>query len=379
MLDRGSILYVGNFELPDRGASANRVVGNGKLFNLLGFRTVFLGITRDRTSLGITQKSTDMYEEPYPQNTVQWFRHMFSVSSIRAVIEKTREPDLIILYNSPYSLLCSVKRAFPNTKIVYDCTEWSDTTDGSIVKRAVKKADERNIRMKIDHVADGLIVVSTLMQRSYHNDHILLLPPLVDADDAIWRQPIEKEDDRFAFCFSGMLDGNKDSLDLIVRAFIGLTDTKTVLRIIGVKRESFFEQYPDLYAASEKLGDRLVFMGLQSHAEALRYVQNSDCNLMIRASDRRNMAGFPTKFAEAYTTGRSIITTDTSDVRTYADQWENSFVVEYNEENIRAAMEKAIVQKNAGTGLRRDFHFASFGPACEAWLSDLISTRVSSC
>lgn len=379
MSDRGTILYVGNFELPDRGASANRVVGNGKLFHMLGFRTVFLGITRNKTSFGVRQKRADMYEEPYPQSTVQWLRHMVSVSSIGAVIEKTREPDLIILYNSPFSLLRSVKRAFPNTKVAYDCTEWSDTTDGSIVKRLVKKADERNIRTKIDKVADGLIVVSTLMQRSYRNDHILLLPPLVDADDAIWRQAAQQEDDRFEFCFSGMLDGNKDSLDLIVRAFIGLNDTKAALRIIGVNRESFFEKYPELSSASEVIGDRLIFMGLQPHAEALRYVQNADCNLIIRDADRRNMAGFPTKFAEAYTAGKSIITTDTSDVKTYADRWENNFVVEYNEERIRTAMEKVMDLNNSGTGLRRDFHFASFAPACEAWLSGLIAPRVSSC
>ncbi len=378
-LDRGTILYIGNFELPDHGASANRVVGNGKLFRMLGFRTFFLGIAHGAFSSGIREICPDMYEEPYPQCTAQWIRHMFSVSNIRTVIGKTNAPDIIILYNTPFSLLCSVKRAFPHTKVVYDCTEWSDTTDGSFLKRAMKKADERYIRTKIDKVADGLIVVSSKMQRSYQNDRILLLPPLVDADDWIWRQTAEAQDERFEFCFSGMLDGNKDSLDMIVRAFAALDDSAPILRIIGVDGQSFFEKYPELVSVAATLGDRLLFMGRQTHAETLRYVQNADCNLIIREADRRNTAGFPTKFAEAYTTGKPIITTDISDVKIYADRAKHVYVVPYEEERIRDAMENVIqLQKNT-TEVRRDFHYASFAPACEAWLSDLLLTRVSPC
>ena len=46
-MSKGVILYVGNFELPDHGASANRVVSNAKLFNQLGYQTALLGVTRD--------------------------------------------------------------------------------------------------------------------------------------------------------------------------------------------------------------------------------------------------------------------------------------------------------------------------------------------
>ena len=40
---KGTIIYYGGFSLPDKNASANRVVSNGKIFNKLGFNTVFLG------------------------------------------------------------------------------------------------------------------------------------------------------------------------------------------------------------------------------------------------------------------------------------------------------------------------------------------------
>jgi len=46
----GTIIYVGNFELPDKGASANRVVSNGRIFEKIGYRTVFLGVRKEKFS-----------------------------------------------------------------------------------------------------------------------------------------------------------------------------------------------------------------------------------------------------------------------------------------------------------------------------------------
>ena len=44
-MSNGTVIYYGGFALPDKSASANRVVSNGKLFSALGYRTVFLGVS----------------------------------------------------------------------------------------------------------------------------------------------------------------------------------------------------------------------------------------------------------------------------------------------------------------------------------------------
>ena len=41
---KGSIIYYGGFALPDKNAAANRVVSNGKLFDSLGYKTIFWSI-----------------------------------------------------------------------------------------------------------------------------------------------------------------------------------------------------------------------------------------------------------------------------------------------------------------------------------------------
>ena len=128
-MKKGTILYVGNFVLPDKGASANRVVSNGKIFTKLGYTVAYLGITKAERFQRIRplDKERHMYEESYPQGSKEWFLHMWSTKNIEAI--KERYPDLcmVILYNAPFLLLQRVKRLYKNTgiKVVYDCTEWT--------------------------------------------------------------------------------------------------------------------------------------------------------------------------------------------------------------------------------------------------------------
>ena len=48
----GTILYVGNFELPDKNAAAHRVVNNAKIFRELGYRVALLGTVRGESFSG---------------------------------------------------------------------------------------------------------------------------------------------------------------------------------------------------------------------------------------------------------------------------------------------------------------------------------------
>ena len=87
---KGTVLYVGNFELPDKGASANRVVSNAKLFNSIGYQTVLLGVTKDKACTDIRPLKNDfglmMYERPYPVSMKMWLGHMYSSEYINIMI-----------------------------------------------------------------------------------------------------------------------------------------------------------------------------------------------------------------------------------------------------------------------------------------------------
>ena len=245
-------------------------------------------------------------------------------------------------------------------------------TDGNALKRFVKKRDEKLIRNKLADVADGLIVISSMMERQYQGCKAMIkLPPLVDIEDPIWHQKQEKHEG-FEFCFAGMLDGQKDSLDVIVKAFAKICDEQTKLRIIGVEKDEFKSVYPDTVNELNRCGDNVIFMGMQSHFDTIRYVLGCDCYIFIRQSDTRNNAGFPTKFAEATTCGVPIITTKVSDLKDY--QTEKVAVIDSLDENQIASVMNDMRNMNfENNKLNKTFDYRDHKKKTAEWLSSVIS------
>ena len=374
---KGTVLYIGNFELPDKGASANRVVSNAKLFNSIGYQTVLLGVTKDKVCTDIRPLENDfglmMYERPYPVSMKMWLGHMYSSEYINIMIKLHEDIVLVILYNMPFSALKAAKKACKgkNIRVAYDCTEWADVTDGNAVKRFVKKHDEKLIRNKLADAADGLIVISSMMERQYQSCKAMVkLPPLVDVEDVIWHQQLEQHEG-FEFCFAGMLDGQKDSLDVIVRAFAKVCDEQTGLRIIGVDKDEFKSVYPDAVKELDKCGVHIIFMGMQSHFDTIRYVLGCDCYIFIRPADTRNNAGFPTKFAEAITCGVPMIASNVSDVSSFAN--DNVILIESLDEiKIAEAMKKAK-ETTGKTDINNTFDYRNYQNGLSQWAAAILN------
>jgi glycosyltransferase involved in cell wall biosynthesis len=312
----------------------------------------------------------NMYEEAHPSTTLQWIKHIFSADNILTAV-KEYDAEAVILYNLPVVTLLSVKIALrkTNVKVMYDCTEWTAYTDGGLPKRLFKKFDEFFVRNFLHKLCGNLIVISSKMQEKYRESkNMILLPPLVDTEDEIWHQKTGRNDDCFEFCFAGVPDGNKESLDSIVSAFSETESKKARLRIIGVTKEHFVSLYPSLKKAAED--ERIVFMGRLSHKETLKYVADCDCYIFIRPSDRRNNAGFPTKFAEGYTLNVPVITTDISDIAKYLDIQRDILLPDCTVLSVQNAMETKIREGKltASKGIRNTFDYRNYVDSCKKLL-----------
>lgn len=365
-MDKGTVIYYGGFALPDKSASANRVVANGKLFSLLGLNTVFLGVS-DEAEEPVTEISDNMFVQPKAKSVKQWFRRMTDTSPVTGLIDKFPGVRTVVLYNTPFLTLLRFKRKLrkSNTELVYDCTEWTGDTDGGTVKRVFKKADEFFIRNFAASAADKMIVISSVMEKKYGaKAPTLRLPPLVDTQDGIWRQEPERDGEAFEFCFAGVPDGKKESLDAVINAFSMLGEQNTRLRIVGVTAEQMTELYPEL-----NIPQNVIFSGFVPHSQAVGYILSCDCYIFIRQSDRRNNAGFPTKFAESYTAGAPIITTDVSDVAGYInDIGDGCILPSIDEKQICEAMRKQLKRGRQPHKLRDDFDFRSYIDKTAEWL-----------
>ena len=367
-----TIIYYGGFTLPDKSASANRVVSNGKIFEKLGYKTVFIGASEGCfDGLRPVEGCENMFEHAHPKSTKQWLRHMLSVEHIESVIEKYDDVCRIILYNVPMFTLLKAKKVFSKRyiEVCYDCTEWTKDTDGSLPKRLFKAFDEILISNFAHKIADGMIAISSMMEKKYKSSkNLLILPPLVDINDGIWHQQPENHDGIFEFCFAGIPDGKKESLDKVVEAFCNINKKHTHLRIIGITENDFNKIYPDCFIP-KNVRNKITFMGRLSHEETIKYVLGCDCYIFIRRSDKRNNAGFPTKFAESFTCGVPIITTDVSDVGEYIRKSGKGSLLKYmTTENISDAMLFQIENKTCNKALNAAFHYETFIRQTENWL-----------
>lgn len=357
-MSNGTVIYYGGFALPDKSASANRVVSNGKMFSALGYRTVFLGVSDD-SGFKIKKIGENMFVLPRAKSSKEWFKRMTDVSNAENIIKENPDTKAVILYNSPFLTLLRFKSVLrkKNIRLIYDCTEWTGDTDGSYLKKAFKKIDEFFIRNFAGRVSDKMIVISSMMEKKYKN-HVpcVKIPPLVDISDSIWHQEKENDDNKFVFCFAGVPDGKKESLDAVVKAFNSLKDGNALLRIVGVTREQFVKLYPEI-----KIDNNVIFEGFVSHAQAVKFILSCGCYIFIRESDRRNNAGFPTKFAESFTAGVPVITTDVSDVKEYIEKSGNGAVLSSTDEKaIAEAMRKQIKKGKKDYNLNSEFDYNSY-------------------
>lgn len=371
-MSKGKIIYYGGFTLPDKSASANRVVSNGKIFTSLGYETVFIGASDDSFN-GIRPVSgcENMFEYAHPESTKQWLAHMMSVEFIEEIIEKYGKPERIILYNVPMLTLLKAKKIFSKKGIpvCYDCTEWTKDTDGSLPKKLFKAVDEFFISNFAHKVADGIIAISRMMEKKYRKSkNLLILPPLVDINGEIWHQQPENHEGIFEFCFAGIPDGKKESLDKVAEAFCKINKKNTHLRIIGITQDDFRRIYPDC-EIPKNVQNKISFMGRLPHSETVKYILGCDCYIFIRRSDKRNNAGFPTKFAESFTCGVPIITTDVSDVGEYIiKNGRGSLLKDTSSESIADAMLHQLENRQTDKKLETAFHFESYLEATENWL-----------
>lgn len=345
------IIYIGGFELPNKNAAAQRVIGNSYALKELGYEIIFLGISKKEKNLDNFKQFDDFkyYEKLYPQNSIQWLSYLTSVKDTIKIIKKHKKIDILICYNYPAIALWRLKNYCKknNIKIIADVTEWYQG-EGNIIHRCLKNLDTF-LRMKIIHFKlDGVIAISRFLENFYKKEiNTIYIPPLVNKNENKWKSEmnISNKEDNTILCltYAGSPGKNKDKINKILRFLYESNFDSFQLNLIGFTKDDFLKEYPQEKSIVNNISSKIIFWGRISHLEVLKILKKSDFSIFFREVNRVTMAGFPTKFSESISCGVPVITTKTSDLCNYLQEGINGF---WLEEDVEESISKIFKTKN---------------------------------
>lgn len=378
------VLYLGGFELPDKNAAAQRVISNAKLLRDIGYEVILIGLTRNQRDVGkiFEFESFRCLNLSYPINIRQWFQYLFSITWYKRYI-KDEKPDVIIAYNHPAialkKLLMFDKKH--GIKTLSDCTEWYEP-DGGILFRAIKGLDINQRMYKVHPKLDGMIVISKYLDNFYRKVGVktLLLPPLVDIEDAKWKGQPESNNDKINLVFAGSIGRNKDRLDMIIQALSVVRSHSSIdlnFNIIGITESQYCQAYHTI--SKKPLPSFVKFLGRISHKDVITQLLKSDFQIFLRENNLANTAGFPTKFVESISAGIMVITNYSSDLSDYLKDGVNGYLIDISDEEslvktlaVPLSLSKSEIKNKKDQVVRNTFDYRSYIEVTRTFINSIL-------
>lgn len=342
---KGTIIYIGG-ELPDKDASALRILANCKALREDGYNVVIISPSSDKERV-LRQTETvcgfPVYYYHLPRTTNEWFRELMSIREYQDVITSLQNVIGVICYNHHGISLIRLTRWLhrKGIKVYSDCTEWHTVSHLPIIKRIVKWLD---IIIRIKYAqkkTDGVISISRYFAEMYRPfTKVTIVPPLIDIHDPIWKKDLEVNAIR-TFSYTGRMGISKDLLSMCINVFYELCeDYDFRFKILGCTKDEYLERNPEDDSKLNKLGEKISFKGYASHSAAVALTKSSDFSVLIREHNRKNDSGFPTKLTESVACGTPVIATDFSDVKKYI--LENKIGIMIEGDCLKQALTRAI-------------------------------------
>lgn len=352
------IIITGGFRFNRNEAAEARVLNNAKIFRDLGYNVEFIcwggeyipeekkgdKYFKQGFEYSISNDLSDNYANLFIRLKNFVIRGKKSVSFI-----KKTNPDIVIGYNpSAYFTLkmlsLSKKRGF---RFISDITEWYDSSE-FIGGKWLPFSWINSLNMKfVQKKVKDKIVISNYLNNYYQKSNNIVIPPMIDPADQKWKpqDSIREEVNGITLIFAGNA-GIKDRLGNIIRGVCEahLKGTEVRLLILGsdikqteaISEKGITEKYPGVILPLGKIPQDVV----------PEYYSKSDFSMVIREPSRKNMAGFPTKFAESMAAGCPVIANSTSDLSEYLIDGYNGYLIEdWSSENIMELLVK-IKDKN---------------------------------
>ena len=213
-------------------------------------------------------------------------------------------------------------------QLITDLTEWfapNEFPGGAFAPPSW--LNEWNMRVTQKRVKNK-ILISSFLNQYYNTSNNIVLPPLTDSKEDKWNiyKEVLPKFDGISIIYAGT-PGKKDALEIMLDAVIRCLKDGLKLQfvVLGVNKDEIKN-----YKNSEEIAnfsENIILCGRVPQTEVPSYYHVSDFSLLIRERNRKNMAGFPTKFVESNMAGCPVIINDTSDIRRFVENGVNGFLI----------------------------------------------------
>lgn len=381
-----TIILAGGFGLPDRTASAARVLGMARLFEAAGLQVIVLGkIGRDLPArdgpVELVVDGVRCLDVRRPIAGRDFRSYDRSAESITSVVDSLPRGSVraVSVYNYPTRATWSVIRSCRARGIptILDCTEWYGW-EGSKIFRNLSRMAMTEVRLRaLTRLAGNVICASRWFAHTIPGQNVLLLPFVVEADSPRWRPEPPRVaapggPRRFVYSGSPGAGMEKDRLPITVAGFRKLHDREIPFEFIiaGISRDDYLRQRPD-HASVLKGMDSIRFVGRIEHADALALLRSADYSVFFRRPNRVSHTGFATKYVEAASLGIPVISNATSDLPLYLRDGHNGFMAPgLSSSEIAATLEQAARLKDEALLDMKSICFADNPFHYRKWLSE---------
>ncbi len=335
------IVFLGNFPFPNGMAGTKRV--QHAILALRRYKGVSVRVITQRGSSEENRPSGVWNGVPYGIIMPDLFRAktgfmlpVLWIKTIRALDRSFRIGRLNVVYKYHFpgldDLLPVLYARCRGYKIVYDITEDERASQSisSSIFHQLTTLFNRVIMRRIDSYADGVIVISTRLQKKYENHAqnkipVYLRPVSVDLNR--FSNRTQKMDEPVKLFYAGSF-GIKDGVENLIDAFEQLAAVHNRLQLVmtgkgAPDRMNYFLNRIESSPARKKI----IYMGYLNDDDYYQTLNRIDIPCMTRTDISYSHSGFPFKLGEFLATGKPVIASKVSDIPDYLTNRRNAMLV----------------------------------------------------
>ena len=318
-----TVYYVGNLRLPDGNAACQRVLSNARLIEMCDRKVIVVSTSPDVLGCSqCVQGINTVFRRRQSSFLGRIISRLIDTFTSRFLCRNVEYGDTLIFYNASSLLillgfvLCKTRSG----KLILDLTEYYSTDGMPLLSKLIKNLDiyfRMNYAVKM---ADGVITTSPYLTRKYEkiNQCVVELPTLFDCDLFEKNAAPTSTTLKFIYCgtpFTVSRRHVKERLDRVIN-FMDLLKRPWRLDVYGATKEEFQLMYPD-YVVRSRPNAGVFFHGRRPQQEVRAALRESQVQIFFRDATKSNLAGFPTKFSEAISSGLLVVTTDLDGISSY--------------------------------------------------------------